>query len=59
MKVTKKAAVKSPDHTAITYLLSTSLASFSLKKGFRCFVPRIIRNNNQFSTPWKENAHRH
>ena len=43
----------------ITYLLSTSLASWNLKKGFRGFVPHIICNNNWFSTPEKENPHRH
>jgi len=46
-------------HTAIIYLLSTSLASCNLKKGFRRFVPHIICNNDQFSTPEKENAHCH
>ena len=54
----KKAAVKSSDHIPITYLWSTSLASCILKNGFRCFVPHIICNNNQFSTPERENAHR-
>jgi len=51
MKVTKKAAVMSPDHSAITYLMSASQASCNLKNGFRSFVPHIIYNNNQFSTP--------
>ena len=46
------------DHTPITYLLSTSLASCNLKNGFWRFVPHIICNN-QFSTPEKENAHHH
>ena len=55
----KKTAVKLSDHTPITYLLSTSLASRNLKNGFRCFVPYIICNNNRFSTPEKDNAHRH
>jgi len=59
MQLTKKAAVKLSDHTPITYLLSTSLASCNLKNGLRRFAPHIIRNNNQFSTPWKENAHGH
>ena len=57
VKLTKKAAVKLSDHTPIAYLWSTSLASFNLKNGFRCFVPQIICHNNQFSTP--ENAHRY
>jgi len=47
------------DRTPITYLLSTSLAACNLKNGFRRFVSHIICNNNQFSTPEKENAHRH
>jgi len=51
MRLTKKVAVKSSDYTAITYLLSTSLASSNLKNGFRRFAPRIIHNKNQFSTP--------
>jgi len=42
MKVTEKAAVKLSEHTHITYLLSTSLASCKLKNGFRRFVPHII-----------------
>ena len=50
--------MKSSDHTPITYLWSISLASCNLKNGFRRFVPHIICNNNQFSTPEKENAHR-
>jgi len=29
----------------------TSLASSNLKNCFRRFVPHIVRNNNQFSTP--------
>jgi len=48
---TKKAAVKLFDFTPITYLLSTSLASCNVKNGFKRFVPHIIRNNHQFSTP--------
>jgi len=51
LKLTKKAAVRLSDHIPITYLLSASLASCNLRNGFRRFVPRIIRNNNQFSTP--------
>jgi len=51
--------VKLSDHTHITYLVSASLASCNLKNGFRRFAPHIIRNNNQFSTPYKENACRH
>jgi len=48
MKLTKKAAVKLSDHTPITYLLSSSMASCrpNLNNGFRRFVPHIIRNNN-------------
>jgi len=46
MKLTKKAAVKLSDHTPITYLLSTSMASCNLHNGFRRFVPHVIRNNN-------------
>jgi len=34
--------VKLYDHTPITYLLSTTLASCFLKNGFRRFVPHII-----------------
>jgi len=49
MKLTEKAAVKLSDHTHITYLLITSLASCNLKNGFRHFAPHII--HNQFSTP--------
>ena len=41
MNLTKKSAVKLSDHTHITYLLSTSLASCNLKNWFRCFVPHI------------------
>ena len=59
LKLTKKAAVKLSDHTPITYLWSTSQASFNRKNGFRRFVPHIICSKNQFSTPEKENAHRH
>jgi len=51
MKLRKKAAMKLSEHTHILYLLSTSLASCNLKIGFRRFVPHIIHNNNQFSTP--------
>jgi len=32
-------------------LIESSLASCNLKNGFRYFVPQVIRNNNQFSTP--------
>jgi len=46
MKLTKKAAVKSSDHTPTTHLLSILLASCNLKNGYRRFVSRIIRNNN-------------
>ena len=56
MKLTKKAAVKLSDHTPIIYLLSTWLASCNLKNGLKRFIPQIIRNNDQFSAPWKENA---
>jgi len=56
---TEKAAVKLSDHTPITYSLNSSLASCHLKNGFRRFVPHIICNNTQFSTPEKDNAHRH
>jgi len=42
MKLTKKAAVKFSDHTPVTYLLSTSLASCNLKSGFRRFVPLAL-----------------
>ena len=59
MKPMKKAVVKVFDHTPIRYLLSTELASCNLENGFRRFVPHIIRNYNQLSTPEKENAHRH
>jgi len=52
-------AVNLSDQTHNAYLLSSSLASCNLKNGFRRFVPHIIGNNNQFSTPKKENAHRH
>jgi len=45
----EKAAVKLYDHTPITYLLSTSLASCNLKIRLRRFVSHIIRHNNQFS----------
>jgi len=31
-------------HTAITHLLSTTLASCNLKNGFRRFVPHICNN---------------
>jgi len=55
----EEAAVKLSDHTPISYLLSTSLASCNLKNRFRRFVPHIICNNNQFSTPEKDNAHHH
>jgi len=55
----KTAAVKLSDNTHITQLVSTSLASCNLKNGFRRFAPHTIRNNNQFSTPYKENAYRH
>ena len=43
MKLTKKAEVKLFDHTPITYVLSTSLASCNLKNVFRRFVPHIKR----------------
>ena len=56
MKLTKKAAVKLSDHTPIIYLLSTWQASCNLKNGLKRFIPQIIRNNDQFSTPWKQNA---
>jgi len=46
-------------HTPVTYLLNISLASCHLKNGFRRFVRHIICNNNQSSTPEKENAHHH
>jgi len=51
MKLTKHEEVKLFDHTLITNLLSTSLASYNLKNGFKRLVPHIVRNNNQFSTP--------
>jgi len=44
MKLTKTAVVKLSDHTPITYLFSTSLASCNLKSGFRRFVPHIMRD---------------
>ena len=50
--------MKLSDHTPIAYLWSISLASCNLKNWFRRFVPHITCNNNQFSTPEKENAHR-
>jgi len=34
--------MKLSDYTPITYLLSTSLASWNLKNGFRRLVPHII-----------------
>jgi len=37
MTLTKKAAVKLSDHTPITYLSSTSLASCNLKNGIQAF----------------------
>jgi len=45
--------------TGLIYWVPTSLASCNLENGFRRFVSQIISNNNQFSTPEKENAHRH
>jgi len=59
MKLTKKAAVKLFDHTPITYWLSREPASCNLENEFRHFVPHVIHSYNQFSTPEKENAHRH
>ena len=53
------AAVNLSDNTPITYLLNNSLASCNLQNIFRRFVPHIICNNNQFSTPEKDDAHRH
>jgi len=44
-------------HTPNKNLLSATLASWNLKNWFRRFVPHIIYNNNQFSTPEKENFH--
>jgi len=58
-EINEKGCGEVSDHTHVTYLWSTSLTTCNLKNGFRRVFPHIIRNNKQFSMPWKENAHRH